>query len=156
MVKPSRVRLSATVAARSAAKWAGVTGTGYALGAGLQQASSTGLLLLPMAGLAIGLVNTTVALFPTAGVIVSSVVLAAVAILETVGPPIASRALRWSGDRLDGSGDARHNATPLYTSEIADWQPPHTPDLQAAQHDAAPPGNADAGGNPGAPPGNRS
>ena len=113
------------VVARCAAKWIGVTGAGYALGADVKQASSAGLLLLPMAGLAIGLVNTTVSLFPASGVIVSSVVLAAVAILETLGPPIASRALRWSGDKLDAGGGL--DATPLYSSEARGWHPPHSP-----------------------------
>ena len=87
----------AFVFARSAAKWLGVTLTAAACRTPLQQASASGLLLMPMAGLAIGLVNTTVALFPREGLIVGSTVLAAVAILETIGPPIAARALRWSG-----------------------------------------------------------
>ena len=88
------------VAARSIAKWFGVGATSLAFGLPRRQAGTTGLLLIPMAGLAIGLVNTTVQLFPVEGAIVSSVVLAAVAILETIGPPIAARALRWSGDEL--------------------------------------------------------
>ena len=91
----------ALVLARSGAKWLGVTMAATAFRTPLRQAATSGLLLLPMAGLAIGLVNTTVALFPTEGVVVGSMVLAAVAILETVGPPIAARALRWSGDRID-------------------------------------------------------
>ena len=134
----------AFVAARSAAKWIGVTGTSFALGAGLKQASSTGLLMLPMAGLAIGLVNTTVELFPTSGAIVSSVVLAAVAILETVGPPIASRALRWSGDQLDVNGDTPENAAPLHSSDRPDGQPPPTPDLPVAENRTVPIDDADS------------
>ncbi len=59
------------------------------------------VLLLPTAGLAIGLVNTTVSLFPNQGAVVGSIVLAAVAVMETIGPPIASRALLWSGDTLE-------------------------------------------------------
>lgn len=89
----------AFVFARSGAKWLGVTLAASACRTPLRQASASGLLLMPMAGLAIGLVNTTVALFPREGLIVGSTVLAAVAILETIGPPIAARALRWSGDR---------------------------------------------------------
>ena len=96
----------AFVFARSAAKWLGVTLTAAACRTPLQQASASGLLLMPMAGLAIGLVNTTVALFPREGLIVGSTVLAAVAILETIGPPIAARALRWSGDRLGETVDS--------------------------------------------------
>lgn len=93
------------VLGRSLAKWAGVGIAARALGVPKRQAATTGLLLIPMAGLAIGLVNTTVSLFPADGAVVSAIVLAAVAVLETVGPPIASRALRWSGDTLD----ARHH-----------------------------------------------
>lgn len=94
------------VGARAAAKWLGVGGAGVALGATPRQAATTGLLLLPMAGLAIGLVNTTLSLFPEQGALVGAVVLAAVALLETVGPPIAARALRWSGDQLDEQAGA--------------------------------------------------
>ena len=61
---------------------------------------TTGLLLIPMAGLAIGLADTTLSLFQLQGAVVSSVVLAAVAVLETIGPPISAKALRWSGDSL--------------------------------------------------------
>lgn len=88
------------VLARVAAKWLGVGLTWRLQGASVRQALTTGMLLFPMAGLAIGLVNTTVALFPQEGMVVSSVVLAAVAVLETIGPPIAVKALRWSGDAL--------------------------------------------------------
>ncbi|MGP1629143.1 MAG: cation:proton antiporter, partial [Giesbergeria sp.] len=73
------------VGARAAAKWLGVGGAAMMLGATARQAGSTGLLLLPMAGLAIGLVNTTLSLFPEKGALVGSVVLAAVALLETIG-----------------------------------------------------------------------
>jgi len=88
------------VVGRSLAKWMGVGMSARLAGIPARQAGTTGLLLIPMAGLAIGLVNTTVTLFPADGAVVSSVVLAAVAVLETIGPPIASRALRWSGDQL--------------------------------------------------------
>jgi Kef-type K+ transport system membrane component KefB len=102
--------------ARAVAKLVGVTATGLAFGLPKRQALATGPLLLPMAGLAIGLVNTMTDLFPKEAAVVGSVVLAAVAILETIGPPIASRALRSSGDKLgvhnDGSvtdhGPAAH------------------------------------------------
>jgi Kef-type K+ transport system membrane component KefB len=85
---------------RSLAKWLGVGITASLLGAPKRQAATTGLLLIPMAGLAIGLADTTLTLFQLEGAVVSSVVLAAVAILETVGPPISAKALRWSGDAL--------------------------------------------------------
>ncbi|MHB1198298.1 MAG: cation:proton antiporter [Polaromonas sp.] len=88
------------VVGRSLAKWLGVGLTAGLLGAPKRQAATTGLLLIPMAGLAIGLADTTLTLFQLEGTVVSSVVLAAVAILETVGPPISAKALRWSGDEL--------------------------------------------------------
>jgi Kef-type K+ transport system membrane component KefB len=95
------------VLGRSLAKWLGVAATSTVLGLPRQQAATTGLLLIPMAGLAIGLVNTTMTLFPHEGAVVSSVVLAAVAILETIGPPICARALRASGDSINvGKHDA--------------------------------------------------
>ena len=95
------------VLGRSLAKWLGVAATSTVLGLPRQQAATTGLLLIPMAGLAIGLVNTTMTLFPHEGAVVSSVVLAAVAILETIGPPICARALRASGDTINvGKHDA--------------------------------------------------
>ena len=85
---------------RSLAKWLGVGITAKVLGSNRRQAATTGLLLIPMAGLAIGLADTTLTLFQMQGAVVSSVILAAVAVLETVGPPISAKALRWSGDTL--------------------------------------------------------
>ena len=85
---------------RSLAKWLGVGFTARLLGASNRQAATTGLLLVPMAGLANGLADTTLSLFQLQGAVVCSVILAAVAVLETVGPPISAKALRWSGDSL--------------------------------------------------------
>lgn len=128
----------AFVFARSGAKWLGVTLAASAFRTPLRQAATSGLLLMPMAGLAIGLVNTTVALFPTEGMIVGSMVLAAVAILETVGPPIAARALRWSGDRLDEHPDASNppqsspDATPQSGEDVALATDSPAPAIQTA------------------------
>lgn len=88
----------ALVAVRSAAKWGGVFVVGRAHGLPDTQTRSTGLLLIPMAGLAIGLVNTTQSLFPGAAATVSAIVLASVAIFETVGPPVAALAFRIAGE----------------------------------------------------------
>ncbi|MBA3056477.1 MAG: cation:proton antiporter [Gammaproteobacteria bacterium] len=85
---------------RSLAKWLGVGISAHLMGTPKRQAATTGLLLIPMAGLAIGLADTTLTLFQLQGAVVSSVVLAAVAVLETIGPPISAKALRWSGDTL--------------------------------------------------------
>lgn len=125
----------ALVFARSGAKWLGVTTAASAFRTPLRQAATSGLLLMPMAGLAIGLVNTTVALFPAEGMVVGSMVLAAVAILETIGPPIAARALRWSGDRLDEhAGSERTSTEPAQ----AQAQAPTTTSATSAPEGSAP------------------
>lgn len=88
----------ALVIARGLSKWFGVFIAAKAFRLPTRQATSTGLLLLPMAGLAIGLVQTTDQLFPQEFATVSALVLGAVAIFETVGPPIAAWAFRYSGE----------------------------------------------------------
>lgn len=89
------------VLTRSAAKWLGVSVTGMLLRWPRAMHRNAGLLLLPMAGMAIGLANTTLAQFPETGALVASVVLAAVAVFETLGPPAVARALRWAGEVHD-------------------------------------------------------
>jgi Kef-type K+ transport system membrane component KefB len=111
------------VVGRSAAKWVGVTAAASVFRLPARQSMTSGLLLLPMAGLAIGLVNTTMELFPERGAIVSSIVLAAVAVMETIGPPIASRALRWSGDRLEGDPDEPAKADKAKSGKAAQTPP---------------------------------
>ena len=93
------------VAARSIAKWVGVAATGTLMGWPRQANMNAGLILLPMAGMAIGLANTTADQFPYSGAIVASVVFAAVAVFETIGPPVVARALRWAGDVPTDSED---------------------------------------------------
>lgn len=88
----------AFVVARSLAKTASVYGCGSVFDHPQRQSVAAGLLLLPMAGLAIGLVQTTGWLVPALADQVSAIVLAAVALFETIGPPIAAYALRLSGD----------------------------------------------------------
>lgn len=55
----------------------------------VREGFSSGLLLVPMAGLAIGLAQTTSKLFPEYANTVSAIVLGSVVLFETVGPPIA-------------------------------------------------------------------
>ncbi|ARU05948.1 hypothetical protein CCO03_15855 [Comamonas serinivorans] len=86
------------VLVRSLAKVASVYGCGRRFGYPRHQALSAGLLLVPMAGLAIGLVQNTTHLLPDMAGQVGAVVLAAVAVFETLGPPLAAYALRLSGD----------------------------------------------------------
>jgi Kef-type K+ transport system membrane component KefB len=93
------------VLARSLAKWVGVAATGSLMGWPRKANVNVGLILLPMAGMAIGLANTTADQFPYSGAIVASVVFAAVAVFETIGPPVVARALRWAGDVPTDSED---------------------------------------------------
>ncbi|MBH9553670.1 cation:proton antiporter [Inhella gelatinilytica] len=60
-------------------------------------ALGSGLLLVPMAGMAIGLVQTTHQLIPDQAGQIAAIVLAAVAVFETIGPPITAFALRLVG-----------------------------------------------------------
>ena len=86
------------VVARSLAKWTAVAGTGYLVGWDRRTHLTAGLMLTPMAGMAIGLANTMSAQFPVRAAEVVSIVFAAVAVFETIGPPVVARALRWAGE----------------------------------------------------------
>lgn len=88
----------AFVGARIVAKLGAVYGCGLAFGVPQRQSLASGMLLIPMAGLAIGLVQTTTQLAPELGARVSAIVLAAVAVFETIGPPIAAFALKMAGE----------------------------------------------------------
>ncbi len=88
----------AYVAARTVAKVVSVYGCGRLFGYTHKQSVGAGLLLVPMAGLAIGLVQTTTGLLPQLGAQVAAVVLASVVVFETIGPPMASFALRYAGE----------------------------------------------------------
>ena len=111
------------VAARSLAKWVGVSATGALVGWSRATNLNAGLILLPMAGMAIGLANTTTTQFPYSGSVVASVVFAAVAILETMGPPMVARALFWSGD----ADDHKPTNAPDNLTDDAQQAPPTTP-----------------------------
>ncbi|MEW6514837.1 MAG: cation:proton antiporter [Pseudomonadota bacterium] len=86
------------VAIRVAAKWLTVFGIAYAQEKQSRPAAATGLLLVPMAGLAIGLAQTADTLFALEAAQLNALILAAVAILETIGPPIAAYAFRVAGE----------------------------------------------------------
>lgn len=88
----------ALVAARILAKVAGVTAISSAYGRPLRDGLSGGMLLIPMAGLAIGLVQTSAYLFPQHAATVAAIVLGAVTLFETIGPPVAAFAFRLSGE----------------------------------------------------------
>jgi len=60
----------------------------------LRYGISSGLLMVPMAGLAIGLANTSRTMFMQHASLISAMVFGAVAIFETIGPPVAAFAFR--------------------------------------------------------------
>jgi Kef-type K+ transport system membrane component KefB len=88
----------ALVFARSFAKVAATGAASSLLGRPMRQGISAGLLLIPIAGLAIGLVNTSSVLFPQQASLIAAIVLGAVTIFETIGPPLAALAFRLSGE----------------------------------------------------------
>ncbi|MEO8248589.1 MAG: cation:proton antiporter [Burkholderiales bacterium] len=88
----------AFVAVRVLAKCLSLYGCGRMFGYTRPQSIAVGLLLVPMAGLAIGLVQTTATLLPQLAAQVSAVVLGAVAVFETIGPPLTAFALRFTGE----------------------------------------------------------
>lgn len=88
----------ALVAARILAKMIGVSASALMAQQTIHSAASRGLLLIPMAGLAIGLVQSSNQLFPEHTTIITPLVLGAVAIFETIGPPIAAFAFRLCGE----------------------------------------------------------
>ncbi len=72
--------------------------SGFSFQVPQRQSLASGMLLIPMAGLAIGLVQTITQLMRELGSRVAAIVLAAVAVFETIGPPIAALALRMAGE----------------------------------------------------------
>ncbi|MFZ3115136.1 MAG: cation:proton antiporter [Syntrophales bacterium] len=88
----------ALVLARSLTKVLGVTAFSALLKKPYREGIASGLLLTPMAGLAIGLVLTTNRLFPQHASSISAIVLGAVTVFETFGPPIAAFAFRLAGE----------------------------------------------------------
>ena len=63
-----------------------------------RQSGLLGLTLVPMAGLAIGLSETTAGLYPDFARELSAIILGSVAILETIGPILTEFALKRSGE----------------------------------------------------------
>lgn len=102
----------AFVAVRVLAKVGAVYSCGRVFGQGHRPSLGAGLLLIPMAGLAIGLVQTTTQLAPELGARVAAVVLAAVALFETIGPPIAAFAMRFVGEAGKANQPVNEGATP--------------------------------------------
>jgi Kef-type K+ transport system membrane component KefB len=84
--------------ARVAGKWIGAMVATLAVGGAPRTAALTGLPLVPMAALAIGLVDMTQSLEPRVGAELGAIVLGAIAIFETFGPPATAYAMRSAGE----------------------------------------------------------
>ena len=74
-------------------------------GLDMRQTTLMGLTLVPMAGMAIGLTQMTVARYPEFAATLSAIVLGAIVILETVGPVLTEYALKRSGEVPDRLAD---------------------------------------------------
>ena len=98
----------ALVLVRCLAKALGATVMLRIFGEPLRSGSASGLLLIPMAGLAIGLVQTSSGLFPDQAPTIAAIILGAVTVFEAVGPPIAAFAFRFAGEA--GARDAQSGA----------------------------------------------
>lgn len=88
----------ALVAVRIISKFATVYGISRSYNIAARPAAASGLLMIPMAGLAIGLSQTAHRLFALEAEQLTAIVLAAVALLETIGPPVAALAFRLAGE----------------------------------------------------------
>ena len=95
----------ALVLARCLAKVLGATVMLRVFKKPLRSGTSSGLLLIPMAGLAIGLVQTSSGLFPEQAPTIAAIILGAVTVFEAMGPPIAAFAFRFAGEA--GAQDAQ-------------------------------------------------
>lgn len=81
------------VLCRGFGKTAGLYLAGRFHGVDDKASAAASMMLMPMAGMAIGLVSTTMKLAPEAGSIVATVTFGMVAILESIGPFLVTRAL---------------------------------------------------------------
>ena len=97
----------AFVLLRSLGKWAGLQAVAHKTKLDRKQLTAVSGMLVPMAGLAIGLSQTTEAYFPMLGATLVPLILAGVAILETIGPVVSELALRWCGE-MDGKAKLDH------------------------------------------------
>jgi len=77
----------------------------------LRNGIASGLLLTPMAGLAIGLVHASGTLFPQYAALISAIVLGSVTVFETIGPPLSAFAYRFAREAHEFSDD--DNAQPV-------------------------------------------
>jgi len=119
------------VIARSLTKVFGVTLLSSIFKRPIRKGLASGMLLVPMAGLAIGLTLTTDKLIPEQAGIISAIVLGAVAIFETIGPPIAIFAFRFAKEANESGHAAEIDTNPAQqqekTNEIAPNEPTEEP-----------------------------
>lgn len=102
------------VLVRSLAKVLSVTATSSLFRLPVREGFSSGLLLIPMAGMAIGLTQTTSSMFPEYANTTSAIVLGSVALFETIGPPIA----KFAFDFCRESERMRSNNTVKFTVNV--------------------------------------
>lgn len=81
-----------------------------------------GLMLMPMAGLAIGLVNASTTVAPHYAATVSALVLGAITLFETLGPPVVSLAFRHCGEAGQVGDVATDGSQPAQTHWQLRWQ----------------------------------
>jgi|GEM_PF-5073636 len=86
------------VLVRSSAKLLGVSAIALWHRRPARPALASGVLLIPMAGLAIGLAQTSAGLTPEHAAVITAIVLGAVTVFETIGPPLAALAFRLAGE----------------------------------------------------------
>lgn len=95
------------VIVRSLGKGLGIYAAGRVHEVEEKQSRAISMMLIPMAGMAIGLVTSTVEIAPELALSIGTIVFAMVAIFETVGPFLVTYALRLSGEigQLDENKD---------------------------------------------------
>lgn len=101
--------VAALAIARFLAKTLGTMAMSSVFKTTLRTGVARGLLLTPMAGLAIGLTQNSADLFPQHASTIAAIVLGAVTIFETIGPPIAAFAFRFSGDAKNSNNSGTVN-----------------------------------------------
>lgn len=109
------------VAARSFAKIFGIYVAGYVIKAPEKQSRAISMMLVPMAGMAIGLVTSTTGVSPEAMASLGTIIFAMVAIFEALGPFLVTYALNLSGEagKLDDVKEGDEPASAASPSEPA-------------------------------------
>lgn len=115
----------ALVLARCLAKSLTVSTASVLLKKPFRKGIASGLLLIPMAGLAIGLAQTASNLFPQHASTIAVLIFGAVTVFETIGPPIAAYAFRVAGESTEGNEREEDPNNMLRTSEVSLNGTPH-------------------------------